>query len=120
MGDLSNQKFLSSYGALLTAVWGDESLKAKFKANPASVLKDYGLDPGSAKVNLVAPGDMGEDTTPESQVKLWNEGVGAGSIIFYFPEEVPEGSANMEISEEALEAVAGGGACCCCSPCCCC
>ena len=119
MSDLSNQKFLSAYGALLTDVWGDEALKARFKAGPGEVLKEYGLDPGTASINITAPGSLGVETTPESQVKLWNAGVKSGSIVFYFPEEVPEGAENMEISEEALEAVAGGYCCCCC-PCCCC
>jgi hypothetical protein len=120
MADITSQKFLSGYGALLTAAWGDAALKARLKSDPTSVLKEYGLDPQGASVTITAPGAMGADTTPESQVKLWNDGVSSGSIVFYFPEEVPEGAENMEISEEALEAVAGGDACCCCSPCCCC
>jgi hypothetical protein len=40
MPELSNQKFLSGYGALLTACWGDEALKARFKADPGPVLKE--------------------------------------------------------------------------------
>lgn len=120
MSELSNQKFLSGYGAFLTDVWGDDALKTRFKDNPASVLKDYGLDAGGATVSITSPGSIGAATTPESQVKLWNDGLKSGNIVFYFPEEAPEGAENMEISEEALEAVAGGGTCCCCSPCCCC
>ena len=121
MADVAMGKFLSAYGALITTLWGDPDLKAKFKSNPASVLKDFGLDPGSAKINLLSPGSPGPETTPESQVRLWNEGLKSGSIDFYFPEEPPEGQENMEISESALEAVAGGGTyCCCCTPCCSC
>ena len=119
MAELTMQRFLSAYGTLLTTLWGDEALRKSFKDDPVPILKDYGLDPGSAKVNLVSPGTVNNTTTPESQVMLWNDGLISGSIDFYFPEEVPEGAENMEISEEALEAVAGGYCCCCC-PCCCC
>ena len=121
MAEVAMGKFLSAYGSLITTLWGDPAMKAKFKSDPASVLKDFGLDPGSAKVNVLAPGEATAETTPESQVRLWNEGVQSGTIDFYFPEEPPEGQENMEISESALEAVAGGGTyCCCCTPCCSC
>ncbi|MCB1743247.1 MAG: hypothetical protein KDK91_22925 [Gammaproteobacteria bacterium] len=121
MSKVAMGKFLSAYGSLITTLWGDPDLKDRFLENPAPILKDFGLDPGDAQIRLLAPGRRTEDTTPESQVRLWNDGLDSGSIDFYFPEEPPEGQENMEISESALEAVAGGGTyCCCCTPCCSC
>ena len=121
--EISTEKFLHAYGNLLVATWGDPELKQRFKDSTVEVLKEYGLDPGDAKVNIKAPGEVSNpEATIESQVKLWNEGLKSGSIDFYYPEEPPEGAENMELTEEQLEAVAGGWSisCCSCTPCCCC
>jgi hypothetical protein len=77
-------------------------------------------------VIIQAPGSSGvpkAQQTPESQVKLWNDGKKSGSIDFYFPEEAPSDDFGaLELSEDELMAVSGGGGyyCCCCCPCCCC
>jgi hypothetical protein len=119
---VSEEKFLQIYGNLLVQTWGDAELKKRFKANPAEVLKEYGLDPGNATVELKAPwAEATEECTPESQVRMWNEGLAAGKITFIYPENPPEG-VSSELSEEQLEAVAGGWSVgsCCCTPCCSC
>jgi hypothetical protein len=119
---VSEERFLQIYGNLLVQTWGDAQLKARFKANPAEVLKEYGLDCGEAEVVLMTPwAEATEECTPESQVRMWNEGLAAGKINFVYPENPPEGVSG-ELSEEQLEAVAGGWSVgsCSCTPCCCC
>jgi len=120
--DVSKEKFLHIYGTLLVQAWGSPPLKKRLKETPEKVLKEFGLDPGTAKIKLAAPGPRNEKTTPESQVELWNKGKRSGAITLYFPETPPEGMMNMELSDADLEAVAGGSvvSCCCCTPCCCC
>mgnify|MGYP003578801354 CR=1 FL=1 len=48
-------KFLQIYGTLLVRTWDDKALKQRFLASPSEVLKEFGLDPGSAKVNVIEP-----------------------------------------------------------------
>ena len=123
MATVGNEKFLQIYGSLLVDTWGDEALKQRFKSNPSNVLKEYGLDPGKASVELISPMDQPtRDCTPESAVQLWNDGLKSGKIQFVYPESIPEGAAGMELSADQLDAIAGGGtnACCCCTPCCSC
>jgi len=125
MADVPASKFLHIYGTLLVQCWGSPALKRRFHANPGEVLKEFGLDPEGATINIKKPGSAGvpaDQATPESQVRLWNEGKKKGSIDFYFPEQPPETAANYELSEEELMAVAGGWSisCCSCTPCCCC
>jgi hypothetical protein len=122
MKNVSEEKFLQIYGNLLVQTWGDPELKARFKAHPVEVLKEYGLDAGTAKVELISPhAKAGDECTPESQVRMWNEGLETGKITFVYPENPPEG-VSSELSEEQLEAVAGGWSVgsCCCTPCCSC
>ena len=120
---VAEEKFLQIYGNLLVQTWGDAELKARFMANPAEVLREFGLDAGNATVELISPQDEATpECTPESQVAMWNEGLQSGKIQFVYPENPPEGISG-ELSEEQLEAVAGGGwevGSCCCTPCCCC
>lgn len=117
---ISEEKFLQIYGSLLVQSWEDAELKARLHSNPGEVLKEFGLDPGSATVEIIAPhADSGEECTPESAVQLWNDGLQAGKIQFVYPESLPEGAENKELSVEEMEAVAGGAGCCC-TPCCCC
>ena len=119
---VAEEKFLQIYGNLLVHTWGDAELKARFMANPAEVLREFGLDAGNATVELYSPlEEITEECTPESQVRMWNEGLQTGTIKFIYPENPPEGLSG-ELTEEELEAVAGGWSIgsCSCSPCCCC
>ncbi|HPY74224.1 MAG: hypothetical protein KBC30_03085 [Planctomycetes bacterium] len=119
---VTEEKFLQIYGNLLVQTWGDAELKARFMNNPAEVLKEFGLDAGNATIELISPQEEATpECTPESQVKMWNEGLQSGKIQFVYPENPPEGISG-ELSEEQLEAVAGGWSVgsCCCTPCCSC
>ena len=125
MTEVSNEKFLQSYGNFLVQSWGNPALKSRFKQDPAKVLTEFGLDPEGAVVEIDSPeGPPGwsADATPESQVRMWNEGKKAGKIRFIYPEEPPQDLKTADLSDQELEAIAGGNvtACCCCSPCCCC
>jgi len=125
MADISTEKFLQAYGQLLVQLWGLPPLKKRFHNEPEKVLKEFGLDPEGARVMIESPGGKPgwiPEATPESQVKLWNEGKKAGKIRFIFPENPPEDLSTQALSDKELEAIAGGSSynCCCCSPCCCC
>ena len=122
MTDISNEKFLHAYGSILVMSWGNPALKKRFKADPAKVLKEFGLDAEGAQVVLEPPGPPGPQATPESAVKLWNDGKKAGKIRFIYPEEPPQDLKTAVLSDQDLEAIAGGWSIgsCCCSPCCCC
>jgi len=120
--EVSNEKFLHAYGNILVMSWGNPALKNRLKQNPASVLKEFGLDPEGAEIVLEAPGEPGPQATPESAVQLWNDGKRAGKIRFIYPEEPPKDLVTAELSDQDLESVAGGWSVCSCSstPCCCC
>ncbi len=125
MAEVSEQKFLHIYGNLLIQCWGNPAVKEEFKEDPAKVLRAFGLDAGTAQIVVRVPGSMNNDPstwTPESQARLWNEGLKTGSIDFFFPEEPPENVVNADMTDEELEAIAGGWSisCCSCTPCCCC
>lgn len=120
--EVAQDKFLQIYGTILVRTWDDSALKQRFLSNPGDVLKEFGLDAGGAKINVIEPWEHPDPKmcTPESQVKMWNEGLATGNITFVYPKEMPEGAAGMELSVEQMEAIAGGGSscCCCCTPCC--
>jgi hypothetical protein len=122
MADVSNEKFLHAYGSLLVMSWGNPALKKRLKADPAKVLKEFGLDAEGAQVTLEAPGSPGPNATADSAVKLWNDGKKAGKIRFIYPEEPPQDLKTAVLSDQDLEAVAGGWSVgsCCCTPCCSC
>jgi hypothetical protein len=122
MPDVTSDKFLHAYGAILVQSWGNPAFKKRLKSDPARVLKEFGLDPEGAKVVLEPPGPPSPNATPDSAVKLWNEGKKAGAIRFIYPEEPPQDLKTAVLSDKDLEAIAGGlsiGSCCC-TPCCCC
>jgi len=122
MADVSNEKFLHAYGSVLVMSWGNPALKKRLKADPAKVLKEFGLDAEGAQVSLEAPGAPGPQATSDSAVKLWNDGKKAGKIRFIYPEEPPQDLKTAVLSDQDLEAVAGGWSVgsCCCTPCCSC
>jgi hypothetical protein len=122
MADVSTEKFLHAYGSLLVQSWGNPAVKKRLKADPAKVLKEFGLDPEGAQVVLETPGPPSPQATPESQVKLWNDGKKAGKIRLLYPEEPPQDLKTAELSDQDLEAIAGGWSIgsCCCTPCCSC
>lgn len=127
MADLTKEQFLQRYGNFMVHIWGMKALLDRFKREPGVVLKEYGLDPGNAKVTILTPGtpnNLGiKEATMDSQFQLWTQGKQKGNIPFYYIAEPPEGIGGESISDEELMAVAGGGSvscCCCCSPCCSC
>jgi hypothetical protein len=126
MAELTQDQFLQRYGNLMVQLWGMPALLDRFKKEPSAVLKEHGLDPERAQVNLLKPGtpnDLGvTDATMESAYKLWTDGKKRGKIPFYFVEQPPEGAGGEALSDSDLMAIAGGWSisCCSCTPCCCC
>ena len=125
MGTMTEEKFLQCYGNLLVQAWGMPALMERLKNDTVDVLKEFALDPGTAKVNVLAPGDPNNlnilEPSAASQAELWNHGVTSGEIDLYIPESPPEDAGSTELSDEELMAVAGGWSisCCSCCPCCC-
>ena len=117
---MEKEAFMKAYSNVLRKVWsGDEDFKQKLLADPNAVLKSEGLDPGSAKVNIIT--SIQSEGTLDDQVRLWNEGLKGGNIDLYVPLEEPEDVEDADLTDTELEDVAGGGGCCCtCTPCCCC
>jgi hypothetical protein len=128
MAEISQEQFLQRYGNFMVHSWGMPALKTRFKQDPAEVLKEYGMDPGNARVTVMTPETPNQfgitDRTMESQYRLWLQGKQQGNIPFYYMEEPPEGIGSEALSDEELMAVAGGVStihcCCCCTPCCSC
>lgn len=127
MAELTQEQFLQRYGNFMVHLWGMPALLTRFKSDAATVLKEYGLDAGTAKVVILTPGSKNNlnitEPTAQSQFELWTKGKAKGEISFYYVAQPPEGIGGEAISDEELMAVAGGGnisCCCCCTPCCSC
>jgi hypothetical protein len=123
MAEVSQEQFLRSYGTVIVQNWAMPAFKERLKREPATVLKEFGLDPEGATVTILAPGTPNalgiSDATAESQYRLWVQGKQRGNIPFYVSDEPPEGAGGEALTDEELMAVAGGISCCCCTPCCC-
>jgi len=118
----ARKAFVAGYGTLLRTAWTkDGAFKKRLLADPTKVVKEFGLNPGTAKVAIVESSAEGKGSI-DDVVRLWEDGKKAGSIMLYVPFTMPKGAADMELTEADLEAVAGGegDCCCCCSPCCTC
>lgn len=111
--------FVRGYTKVLTNAWSDDAFMDRLKADPKDVLKEFGLDTGSGKVELIT--EIHGEGNLDQQLELWNKGADSGVYTIYVP-TVPQVD-TQELSEADLDAVAAGDgeACCCCSsPCCCC
>ena len=86
------KKYLIAYGELLNRCWDDPEYLAKFKADPAAALEDFGIEtvPG-ARYHIVAPEDMKQSTMED---------------IYLFYMDNPD---DQELDEEMIGKVAGGG-----------
>lgn len=118
-------QILRSYGQFVNRLWEDETLLERLKADPHTVLNEFGFDiPPEGKINLLF-GELNVNGSPMTQANMLDksEETGVYDII------VPSKPADVEISdlplqEEVLELMAGGAAeagccpCCCCCPCC--
>lgn len=114
--------FIKGYAEILRKVWSDDqAFRQRLLSEPEQVVREFGLDPGDAKLNVIT--EVRQEGTVEDQIRLWQEGKKAGAIDFYVPFETPEGAqpdSDVELSDEMLEMVAGGGCTCCSCPCSCC
>ncbi|NIS80075.1 MAG: hypothetical protein GTO14_07675 [Anaerolineales bacterium] len=119
---MDRQEFLKGYSDLVWNMWEtDGQLKDRLLNEPVAVLKEFGLDPGGASLNIIT--EIVEEGSLDDQVRMWNEGLSTGSIDLYVPLEKPADLSDIELSDADLEAVAGGAGDCCCScssPCCSC
>jgi hypothetical protein len=113
-----HDKFVQGYTQVLTNTWSDESYENRLLDNPREVLAESGLTvPSNAIIQIIR--NIAGEGTLEDQVKLWEAGPTTGTYELYVPHTTQ--TAQVDLSETDLEAVAGGGdACCCCCPCCTC
>jgi hypothetical protein len=109
--------FVRGYTKVLTNAWSDESFMARLTDAPSATLSEYGLDVGSAAVEIVTA--TAGSASLDDQVELWEQGIASGAVKLYVP-DVPQVETS-ELSDDQLDSVAGGDSyCCCCSPCCTC
>ena len=80
------------YGKVIARSWDDDAYKAQLLSDPRTVLSEAGID---------VPDDV-DVTISEQQ---------PGQVHFVLPAKPVEG----EISDQALQTVAGGFCCCCCN-----
>ena len=81
-----------AYAELLNRCWDEPEYLERFREDPESCLKEYGIDaPPEARYHIVAPEDMQMSTDED--------------VYLYYMEKPATG----ELDEEALEKVAGGG-----------
>lgn len=109
--------FVRGYTKVLTNAWSDEAFLKRLTSNPTSTLSEFGLDAGSARVQIVTA--VAGAASLDDQISLWESGLASGSVQLYVP-EVPQVETS-ELSDDQLDSVSGGDDyCCCCSPCCTC
>jgi hypothetical protein len=109
--------FVRGYTKVLTNAWSDDAFMQRLSADPTSTLSEFGLDAGSAQVEVVT--SVAGEASLDDQVALWESGIASGAVKLYVP-EVPQVE-TTELSDDQLDSVSGGDTyCCCCSPCCTC
>jgi hypothetical protein len=117
MDTAERAQFVRSYTKVLTNAWSDQAFLDRLKSSPKDTLAEYGLDVGGASVSVVT--EVRGEGSLDEQVELWEKGKSTGEITLFVP-DIPQVETE-ELSDEALESVAGGDSyCCCCSPCCTC
>lgn len=114
-----------SYGQFVSGLWNDETLLERLKADPHTVLNEFGFDiPAEAKINLLFR-ELNVDGSPMTQADMVAEGQTTGVYDIIVPSKPADVDvADLPLQEEVLELMAGGAAeagccpCCCCCPCC--
>lgn len=117
---IANDKFIQIYGFLHARTWEDEALKQRFLKTPEAVLKEFGLDAGRAKVNIIKELENPAQFTAQTAADMWNTGLERGQIDFVYAQELPEEQTPGELTIQELESISGGGCCSCSHLCCCC
>ena len=124
MNEAEKSEFLAAYTDVLTRSWTDEEFSSLLDTDPASALRQCGLDVGpDAKVIVWRHiADDAPEPSIDGAVELWELGNTTGSYLMSIPPASEISS--EELSEADLENVNAGfgikiSKCCCC-PCCCC
>jgi hypothetical protein len=121
---LDRSQALKNYGNLVGRLWENEELFEQLKAEPKSVLKNFGFDiPEHAQVNLIIR-ELNTQGNPDTQIDLFNKGEETGVYDIIIPTKPAElDPSELPLQEEVLELMAGGleaaAGCCPCSTCCC-
>jgi hypothetical protein len=113
---------LKNYGNLVGRIWEDPALFEQLKAEPKTVLKNFGFDiPEDAKVNLIIR-ELNTEGSPDTQVDMFSKGEQTGVYDIIVPIKPADlDPSDLPLQEEVLELMAGGTevGCCPCSTCCC-
>ena len=96
-------------GQMIARTWSDEGYRAKLFESPHEVLREAGIDlPDGIGVKVVEQSGESADRGQLSVMEQQGE-----QFVLTLPRP-PADDVDMELEDEALEAVAGGFCCCCC------
>lgn len=114
--------FTKAYSVFLARVWTDPSYESRVSSDPATALKDAGVDlKAGAKVSVTRP--TGHPSLDE-QIKLWEQGNQTGTYNFVVPDRPPQSLSSTSPQKilAAADSVSQDDTsyCCCCCPSCSC
>ena len=111
------EQFVHNYSKLLIEAWTDRGFIERLQAQPAQVLKEYGLPTVAyAQIDIIRT-TQPEQASLEEMVREWFAGEQSGIYKLYIPQQPQLGA---ETSGATGEFTTQDTYCCCCCPCCTC
>ena len=115
MSTADDNQFVHNYSKVLVQAWTDPSFMSSLKANPAAVLKGFGIVvPSGATVDIIQTDAKNADL--QAQIKAWDAGKTSNKYTLYIPSSpqlgIHQGADGLGLEDTSY--------CCCCCPCCTC
>ena len=119
MATILENQFVHSYSKLLIQAWTDRTFMARLEAQPAQVLREFGIATSpSATILIVRELADPSSASLKNQVEDWERAEQTGTLTLFVPQQ-PQLFQETSSGSEGFE-VQDGDACCCCCPCCTC